>query len=81
MTGQKYRTIDIQKEIEPYGLKTVPIIETDVLLKDTIDEMVEYSQDKSKLLKIEREGIVCRDIDNKISFKVINPKFLLKNDE
>lgn len=64
-----------------YNIDTVPILDKEIELKNTIDEMVKDSEGKSKLYKTEREGKIWRDIDNNISFKVINPKFLLKNDE
>lgn len=79
--GKKHRTCEIAEKLKSYNIDTVPILETEILLKDTIDDMVEYSIDKSKLYNTQREGIVCRDLNNNISFKVINPKFLLKNDE
>ncbi len=66
--------------LEPYGIKVVPILE-DMKLKPTIQEMVEYSKGKSKLLPIEREGIVIRNYEKNLSFKVVNPDFLLTNDE
>ena len=43
--------------------------------------MVKDAEGKSSIYNTEREGKVWRDINNNISFKVINPKFLLKNDE
>jgi hypothetical protein len=54
----------------------------------TVDEAVEYSVGKSLVNKdIQREGVVVksalekRDPDiGRLSFKVINPKFLLKYD-
>ena len=57
-------------------------------LKDiatTVEDMVKYSSGKSRINpKIEREGVVIRCIKNGkkiLSFKVINPNFLLKYDE
>ena len=79
--GKKHRTIDIQKILKPYKINTVPILDTNVELLDNIDEMVKNAQGKSTLYNTEREGKVWRDINNNISFKVINPKFLLKNDK
>ena len=43
-----------------------------------IKKMVENAEGKSTLYNTEREGKVWRDIYNNISFKVINPKFLLR---
>lgn len=79
--GKKHRTIEIQNILKPYNINTVPILDTGCELLDTIDKMVEDAEGKSTLYKTEREGKVWRDIDNNISFKVINPKFLLKNNE
>lgn len=79
--GKKYRTIDMQDILKPYDINTVPILDKNIELLDTIDKMVENAEGKSILYKTEREGKVWRDIDNNISFKVINPKFLLKNNE
>lgn len=47
-------------------------------LPETIAELVEYSKGKSVVRKEQkREGIVMRNVQNNISFKVINPDFLL----
>lgn len=79
--GKKNRTIEMQDILKPYNINTVPILNTSCELLDTIDKMVEDAEGKSVLYKTEREGKVWRDIDNNISFKVMNPKFLLKNNE
>lgn len=50
-------------------------------LGSTVQELVEFSKGKSVLANIQREGVVIRCIDNGqklLSFKVINPDFLLK---
>jgi hypothetical protein len=76
----QFNTIEAKNVLEPYGIKVVPILE-DMKLKPTIQDMVEYSKGKSKLLPIEREGIVIRNYEKNLSFKVVNPDFLLTNDE
>jgi hypothetical protein len=74
-------------------LPIVPIISTDFVLCNSVDELVELSKGKSVLGKTVREGIVIRplnevqDIDfnslhrNRLSFKVINPDFLIKYED
>ena len=50
-------------------------------LGSTVQELVEFSKGKSVLADIPREGVVIRCIDNGkklLSFKVINPDFLLE---
>ncbi|HSH51933.1 MAG TPA: RNA ligase family protein [Bacteroidales bacterium] len=52
-------------------------------LGSSVQELVEFSKGKSVLADIPREGIVVRCIENGkkiLSFKVINPDFLLKYD-
>lgn len=79
-----------------YKLQTVPLLqamkintkEEKIRLKlsdlgSTVQELVEFSKGKSVLANIPREGVVVRCIENGqklLSFKVINPDFLLKYD-
>lgn len=75
-------------------LKTVPIISYDFILIDNIDELVKTSIGKSKINpEGMREGIVVRplkeiydctvmeDNNGRISFKVVNPEYLIKYGE
>lgn len=64
-------------------LKRVPYLDTINLSDHDVDSLVEFSKGKSALNpSTEREGIVLRKVDDQhISFKVINPKFLLKFEE
>ena len=61
-----------------------------LVLDHTVDELVAFSEGTSVLNpKVQREGVVLRplaeeydeDIGGRLSFKAINPKFLLKYDE
>ncbi|TAE73329.1 MAG: RNA ligase (ATP) [Bacteroidetes bacterium] len=69
-------------------MKTVPILETDYVLENNIRDLVEKSIGDSVLIKnVKREGIVLRPLQEKtertygrVSFKAINPEFLLKYD-
>jgi len=76
---------EFQNVIINMGLETVPFVGK-FILNNTVDELVEMSKGKSLLDdKIHREGIVIRPCEEKedkklgrVSFKVINPDFLLK---
>ena len=80
--------IDEQKNIpftkflilmEELGLKTVPVLDYNFELPSTIDELLLIADKKSELNgNFDREGIVIRSYDRKISFKVISNQFLLK---
>ena len=64
-----------------WGIKFVPALDNNFNLKPTIQEMVEFAKGKSTIADTQREGVVVRNYDKNISFKVINPDFLLKYDE
>jgi hypothetical protein len=61
------------------GLETVPVIDRDFALPATVDDLLQYAELKSLLNPdFDREGVVIRSLDRKISFKAISNKFLLK---
>jgi RNA ligase (TIGR02306 family) len=64
---------------EKLGLETVPILDENFKLPDTIDELLAYAENKSVLNpNFDREGVVIRSTDRTVSFKSISNKFLLK---
>ena len=86
-----YNYAEIRSFCTKYNLSVVPLLmwqsHTTTIplwkLGSTVQELVEFSKGKSVLANIPREGIVVRCIkDGKklLSFKVINPNFLLKYD-
>lgn len=71
------------------GLQPVPQLGT-LTLDHTVDQLVAFAEGVSVLNPaVQREGVVLRppvkerdtDVGGRLSFKVINPKFLLKYDE
>lgn len=79
----------MQSEILNLGLESVPILGS-IDLEHSIDDLVRMAQGSSVLSSTtEREGLVLRplveeaDVDTggRLSFKAINPRFLLKYDE
>jgi RNA ligase (TIGR02306 family) len=77
---QEYLSLSQFKDVmETLGLETVPMLNTDFELPKTIDELLKFADGKSELNpNFDREGLVIRSLDRKISFKVISNKFLLK---
>jgi RNA ligase (TIGR02306 family) len=87
-----YRLVDHPTKLAALaemGLEPVPQLGTFVL-DHTVDQLVALAEGTSALNpKTQREGIVLRplaeeydeDIGGRLSFKAINPKFLLKYDE
>jgi RNA ligase (TIGR02306 family) len=59
-------------------LETVPVLDANFTLPETIEQMLKVAEDKSILNpSFDREGIVIRSADRTISFKAISNKFLL----
>jgi RNA ligase (TIGR02306 family) len=68
--------------IDDLGYDTVPVYNVGVTLPSTIEQILKDAEGKSALNpNTEREGLVIRSLDTKISFKVISNKFLLKNEK
>ena len=63
-------------------LKFVPIVNSEMKLPDTVDDMLKIARGKSQInTSIYREGLVCRSLDGKQSFKAVDPLFLIKYNE
>jgi RNA ligase (TIGR02306 family) len=87
--------IEMQVLCHTLNLDMVPILDTEFTLTDDIKSLVELSKGNSKYNKLKkREGIVIRPLANiiepafseecvkgRISFKSINPEYLVDNDE
>lgn len=84
--GNFLNPIEIEEFCLKHNLESVPLLEKIPLnrLGNTVDDVINYSKGTSKINpKIQREGVVVRCIkDGKkiLSFKAINPNFLLKYD-
>lgn len=87
--GQYLCYNDFKDVVYGLDLKPVPSISEDFILPKTVEELVEFSKGKSILNKdTHREGIVLRplveeyeeELHGRLSFKAINPNFLLKYD-
>jgi len=79
-SGGRTSSIDGRIIIESLGMKWVPIIEEKTTLPKTIQEMLDMAHGDSALGHTIREGLVCRSIDGKQSFKAVDPLFLIKYD-
>jgi len=80
--GEYLSLIQFKFIIEELGLETVPILDEDFKLSDTVDELLKFAEEKSVLNpNFDREGVVIRSTDRTISFKTISNKFLLKNEK
>ena len=80
--GKKFNTLDMSRILSRVEIKTVPVLAYEFYLPLSVDDLVAYSNGKSFYNeKVLREGVVIRDYGCGVSFKVINPEFLVKNNE
>lgn len=78
--GKKHNPIEGKKIMDKYNVKWVPIIDTNFIIPDTMEEMKKSADGNSLLNPNEiREGCVYRSYDSKISFKNVSNNYLLKN--
>jgi len=84
--GNFLNPIEIEEFCNKHELCCVPVLEKIPLnrIGTTVNEVVKYAEGLSTInSKIQREGVVVRCIKNGqklLSFKIINPNFLLKYD-
>jgi RNA ligase (TIGR02306 family) len=73
----------ISKEILiSQGINFVPVLSHRFFLADTITDMLDLSNGESALnTNVLREGMVLRNYEKGLSFKVVSPEFLLKYGE
>ena len=65
-----------------WGIPWVPIVDTEYILPDTVDELIDAATGPSAVNdKVLREGWVIRDQEGKLSFKAVSTKYLLKKKE
>lgn len=78
----KLTTEEMQRTLLHHGIYTVPIFDNEFVIPEEweISDIVHYVQGKSQIYPREREGCVFRNVEQNISFKCINPEFLIKND-
>ena len=74
----RFGTLEMERILKQYSIPCVPIVNASFILPDTVDEMLEYATDKSKIDGLEREGVVCRKPDGTGSFKAVSNEYLMK---
>ena len=73
-------SIDGKDIIESWGMKFVPILETEYYVPTDMEAFKEYATAKSVVNpNVLREGIVLRDPTNDFSFKNVSREYLLKH--
>lgn len=77
--GHVYDPVTAASILESRGIDYVPILDIDFHLPATIAEMQAYANGKSVLADTLREGVVIRSTNGRVSFKSVDPIYLLKD--
>lgn len=72
----------IENILSHFGVSCVPMVSWSFRLPDSVSSIVDIAKGMKSLINKDklREGIVVRNYEHGVSFKVINPDFLLKNE-
>ena len=74
----RWNSYKAKEFLNSYGVPFVPIISTDYVLPDTVDELINFAIGNSVIDGLPREGYVFRSQDGSVSFKAVSPEFLMK---
>lgn len=73
-------SVDGKKIVEQWGMKWVPILDTNYMMPNDMEEFKQFATAKSVVNSdVLREGIVLRDPTNDFSFKNVSREYLLKH--
>ena len=75
----RWNSVRAAKFMENYNIPWVPILDENYILPDTIEELRAFSHSEGSRIDGEiKEGIVFRSQDGSMSFKCVDPEFLMK---
>lgn len=79
--GHYYFFHDMMNFCKIFDLKTVPILNSDIFIEQSLEELLELAKGKYEGTNNDREGIVIRSMETiptRYSFKVVNNDYLFK---
>ena len=75
----RWNSVRAAKFMHDYNIPWVPILDENYVLPDTIEELRAFSHSEgSRVDGVIKEGIVFRSQDGSVSFKCVDPEFLMK---
>jgi len=79
-TTEKLNSISAKDITARFGLTWVPILASELVLPETVDEVISMAEGQSAIAPVPREGLVIRNFAGK-SFKAVSNSYLLKNQD
>lgn len=78
-TQGRWNTLDMRDFLIKYHIESIPVLNENYILPDTIEELRKYVDSQPSLIDGKmREGIVFRSLDGSNSFKCVSPMYLIK---
>lgn len=75
----RWDSVRAAKFMTKYNIPWVPILDENYILPDTVEELRAFSHSEgSRIDGVIKEGIVFRSQDGSMSFKCVDPEFLMK---
>ena len=72
---------DRRQIITEMGLNHVPVLDKNYKLPDTLDELLKYADGSSVVnTSKKREGVVLKQVNGGMTFKVISNEYLIKSE-
>lgn len=71
-------TVEMTKILTKYNIPCVPIVNTNFILPNTVEELLTYATGDSVIDGKSREGFVFRSLDGSLSFKAVSNEYLIK---
>lgn len=75
---RRLNPIEMTEFLTTYKIPCVPIVNKNLILPDTVEELLNYATDNSMIDGGMREGLVFRSLDGSQSFKAVSNEFLAR---
>lgn len=76
--GGRIASVKAKNILSCFDIDFVPIVEEKAVLPDNTEAVLALAHGQSMIGDTIREGLVCRSLDGRQSFKAVDPEFLLK---
>ena len=77
-TTKRLNPIEMKELLDKYDIPTVPIVDTEYIMPETCEEVLNVCGGEAAIYGGMREGLVFRSVDGVNSFKAVDNNFLVK---
>ena len=77
-TTKRLNPIEMKELLDKYDIPSVPIVDTEYVMPETCEEVLNVCGGEAAIYGGMREGLVFRSVDGVNSFKAVDNNFLVK---